>query len=264
MSELTKNMNQMLFEIDKKRWISLSKDSAKELFKAKDKLRAFGLIERQGKYSWKLTRSGYEAVELGGFDEWLAKNQTDKNQKIEQNYNAKNITVSNDNSNTVKQAGEKEGKTEPIIKRIIIGVIIIIIAGIAMIYIKGYFFSNTVNDIKSKNTTQPISIVFQGGENAEVSYSVNLSLIDSLVLNTAKRFGSQEKSSEYISLKIKNQIISTLETTTLETARLKRDSLSKSIIDKTFDEQIYSGYKISTLNLNEIKTVANNVSYEKQ
>lgn len=46
MSELTKNMNQMLLEIDKKRWISLSKDSVNELFKAKDKLRAFGLIER--------------------------------------------------------------------------------------------------------------------------------------------------------------------------------------------------------------------------
>ncbi|MBT2161456.1 hypothetical protein [Zobellia barbeyronii] len=259
MSELTKNMNQMLFEIDKKRWVSLSKDSAKDLFKAKDKLRAFGLIERQGKYSWKLTRSGYEAVEFGGFEEWLSQNQTDQNQKIQQNYNAENITVTNDNSSTIKHSDGNEVQQEPIIKRIIIGVLIIIIAGVAMIYVKDYFFTNTEDDFNSNNTTQPISVVFQGGENAEVRYSVNLSLIDSLILNTVKRFGSQEKSSEYIALKIKNQIISTLESTTLEIARQKRDSLSESIIAKTIDEQMYSGYKISTLNLNEIKTVANNV-----
>lgn len=259
MSELTRDMNQLLFEIDKKRWISLSKDSAKELFKAKDKLRAFGLIERQGKFSWKLTRNGYEAVELGGFDEWLAQNQSDKNQAIEQNYNAENITITNGDSNTVNNTNGTRGKPEPIIKRVIIGIIIIIIAGIAMIYIKDYLKTNGNDDVNTKYTTQPISLVFQNGEKAKLYYSINLSLIDSLILKTVQRFGSEEKAVDYISLKTKNQIISTLESTTIETARLKRDSLAKTIIKKTITEQIYSGFKISTLNLNEIETVANNV-----
>ncbi|WOI23482.1 hypothetical protein [Nonlabens ulvanivorans] len=258
MSELTKDMNELLRDIDKNRWISLSKDSPKKIFKAKDKLRAFGLIERQGKYSWRLTQSGYEAVELGGFDEWLAQNKTDKNQKLEQTYNAKNINVNNNNQSNENNPEGNTNKPESIVKRIVIGVLIIIIAGIAMIYIKNYLNPKTENSLQEKNIAQPISIVFQDGEMAEVRYSINLSLIDSLVLTTAKRFGNEEKAINYIHLKTKNQIISTLESTTIETARLKRDSLSKIIINKTINEQVYGGYKISTLNLNEIKTVANN------
>lgn len=70
MKELTNEMNLLLNEIDKNRWISLSKDSEDLSFKAKDKLRAFGLIERHGKLSWQLTEEGYKAIELGGFEQW--------------------------------------------------------------------------------------------------------------------------------------------------------------------------------------------------
>ena len=70
MKELSNEMNRLLNEIDKKRWISLSKDSEDLTFKAKDKLRAFGLIERHGNLSWQLTEEGYKAIELGGFEHW--------------------------------------------------------------------------------------------------------------------------------------------------------------------------------------------------
>ena len=70
MKELNSEMNFLLNEIDKNRWISLSKDSEDLTFKAKDKLRAFGLIERHGKLSWQLTEEGYKAIELGGFEQW--------------------------------------------------------------------------------------------------------------------------------------------------------------------------------------------------
>jgi hypothetical protein len=70
MTELTEKMNWMLFEIHKKRWISLSKDDPEIIFDARAKLTAYGLIERQSEFSWKLTKDGYGAVELGGYDEW--------------------------------------------------------------------------------------------------------------------------------------------------------------------------------------------------
>ncbi len=70
MDELTKVMNNILSYIDKNRWISFSKADAGIKYKAKDKLRAFGLIERHGSTSWQLTKDGYTAVSLGGFEEW--------------------------------------------------------------------------------------------------------------------------------------------------------------------------------------------------
>jgi len=70
MTELTEKMNWMLFEIHKKRWISLSKDDPEIIFDAKAELAAYDLIERQNKLSWKLTKDGYEAVKLGGYIEW--------------------------------------------------------------------------------------------------------------------------------------------------------------------------------------------------
>jgi hypothetical protein len=82
MTELTEKMNWMLFEIHKKRWISLSMDDPKIIFDAKTKLSAYGLIERQNKLSWKLTKEGYDAVELGGFDEWRKANNLKNETKL--------------------------------------------------------------------------------------------------------------------------------------------------------------------------------------
>ena len=76
-------MNAILNYIDKNRWIAFSKDDTPERFKAKDKLRALGLIERHGKLSWQLTEEGYKAVELGGFHEWLKQKENNHpNQKV--------------------------------------------------------------------------------------------------------------------------------------------------------------------------------------
>lgn len=76
MDSLTEKMDYILTTIDQNRWISFSKDDSPETFKAKDKLRAFGLIERHGQYSWHLTEEGYKAVELGGFKQWQDNRQT--------------------------------------------------------------------------------------------------------------------------------------------------------------------------------------------
>lgn len=70
MDKLSQKMDFILKTIDKNRWISFSKDDTPDTFKAKDKLRAFGLIERHGKLSWQLTDEGYKAIELGGFAKW--------------------------------------------------------------------------------------------------------------------------------------------------------------------------------------------------
>lgn len=83
MTELTEKMDWMLFEIHKKRWISLSKDDPEIIFNAKAKLAAYGLIERQNESSWKLTKDGYEAVELGGYNEWRKANALNNETKLE-------------------------------------------------------------------------------------------------------------------------------------------------------------------------------------
>jgi len=94
MAELTEKINWMLFEIHKKRWISLSKDDPEIIFNAKAKLQAFGLIERQNKLSWKLTKDGYDAVDLGGFEEWkLAKNQDKKKPSNIKSNNISNMKI---------------------------------------------------------------------------------------------------------------------------------------------------------------------------
>ena len=78
---ITIEMENILKNIDQNRWISFSKSDTDETFKAKDKLRAFGLIERHGKLSWQLTEEGYKAIELGGFFKWK-KQRRPKNKVI--------------------------------------------------------------------------------------------------------------------------------------------------------------------------------------
>lgn len=57
------------------RWIPFTQDTSKELFNAKDKLFALGLLEPHNEYSWKLTKEGHRAIELGGFDKWMKTQQ---------------------------------------------------------------------------------------------------------------------------------------------------------------------------------------------
>ncbi|MCK0144319.1 hypothetical protein MWU78_01495 [Arenibacter sp. F26102] len=79
MTQLNKDINEILEYIDKNRWIAFSKNDSPRRFKAKDKLRAFSLIERHGSKSWQLTKEGYNAVELGGFEKWLKKQNKGSN-----------------------------------------------------------------------------------------------------------------------------------------------------------------------------------------
>lgn len=77
MNELNQEIERILNHLDKERWIAFSKDDSSTTFKAKDKLRAYGLIERHGKLSWQLTKEGYKAVELGGYSKWLKAQKQD-------------------------------------------------------------------------------------------------------------------------------------------------------------------------------------------
>jgi hypothetical protein len=75
MEELNQEIERILKHLDRERWIAFSKDDSSTTFKAKDKLRAYGLIERHGKLSWQLTKEGYNALELGGYNNWLKAQQ---------------------------------------------------------------------------------------------------------------------------------------------------------------------------------------------
>lgn len=77
MDELNQEIERILIHLDNERWIAFSKNDSSTTFKAKDKLRAYGLIERHGKLSWQLTKEGYKAVELGGYGKWLKTQQQD-------------------------------------------------------------------------------------------------------------------------------------------------------------------------------------------
>lgn len=87
MTQLDKDINEILKYLDENRWISFTKDDSARRFKAKDKLRAYGLIERHSKLSWQLTREGYHAIELGGFHKWM------KTQKKESNLSSKTRSI---------------------------------------------------------------------------------------------------------------------------------------------------------------------------
>lgn len=83
MDELNQEIERILNHLDKERWIAFTKDDSPTTFKAKDKLRAYELIERHGKLSWQLTKEGYKAIELGGYRKWLkAQDRNEFFQKI--------------------------------------------------------------------------------------------------------------------------------------------------------------------------------------
>lgn len=63
--------DEILNQIYNERYVSFTKDDSEDRFKALDKLRAFGLVEPHGKYSWQLTKDGYNAVSKG-FDKFIS------------------------------------------------------------------------------------------------------------------------------------------------------------------------------------------------
>lgn len=68
-------INKILDHLSKHRWISFKIDEPSIRLRAKDILRADGLIERNdNKLSWRLTTKGYEAIRLGGYGVWKKTN----------------------------------------------------------------------------------------------------------------------------------------------------------------------------------------------
>lgn len=102
MEELTTQMNDILSHLDKERWISFSKSDSGERFKACDKLRAFGLIEKYNQNSWRLTGEGYKAVEFGGIEEWYVNRK--KEQSLENSSSGDNISIITGNNNNVNNS----------------------------------------------------------------------------------------------------------------------------------------------------------------
>lgn len=264
MTKLIKRMNWMLLEIHKNRWISLSKDDSEISFDAKAKLAAYGLIERQGKLSWKLTKEGYEAVELGGYEEWLSANTAVKSNDSKIQFKGGNVSIISGYKNSVNQSNSDniKLKNDSVLKRILIGVSIIVIAGLIMIFVNSYFGIPEEKQIKHQysenpiNLNNPLSLEFVEGEKGIVYYSLSLELMDSLLIQTTKKFSDPDKAIFFINERVRNEMISTMEKIEISYARQNRDSITNVIMKETYDDQKYSGYKIKAININEIKTGA--------
>ncbi|MDO6438561.1 hypothetical protein Q4534_14150 [Cyclobacterium sp. 1_MG-2023] len=266
MNELEGKIDWMLFEIHKKGWLSLSKDDSEITFNAKTELAAYGLIERQSQHSWKLTREGFEAVKLGGYAQWRESQKKVTTDNASIRVNAENVSIVNGDKNSVKQSNKslKKTKEDSTLKKIVIGVVISLISAAIIYFLANYSSSKTElqntkqsSKIESGNSDSPPVVDFVNGEKGTIYYSIQIELIDTLIIQTAEKFGDQAKAVSYLKERARNELISSLEKTKLSFARKNRDSLSKEIVAKTLNDQFYSGHKIISLNINEIKTGAN-------
>lgn len=98
-------MDGILDHLDKERWISFSKDDSAETFKARDKLRAYGLIEEYKRYSWRLTKDGYKAIELGGFEKWYENENKGRHSEFTQpQIKVDNLSIVTGNKNNINQS----------------------------------------------------------------------------------------------------------------------------------------------------------------
>jgi len=86
---MIEEIDKILFEINEKGFIGFTKDTPVQEIKAKQRLVRLELIKPKSKYSYDLTDKGQEAVDLGGYETWLKKQQTE-NQKNDQ---IKDLTI---------------------------------------------------------------------------------------------------------------------------------------------------------------------------
>jgi len=63
--------DQILKEIAKNNFLSFTKDDSRERYDALYKLEAFGLVTKHSKCSYKLTKDGFKAIDIGGFYNWV-------------------------------------------------------------------------------------------------------------------------------------------------------------------------------------------------
>ena len=63
--------DEILMQINNEGYVSFTKDDSKDRYKALDRLRAYGLVEPRGRYSWQLTKDGYNAV-YKGFENFIS------------------------------------------------------------------------------------------------------------------------------------------------------------------------------------------------
>lgn len=99
-------MDAILNHLGSKRWISFSKDDPDETFDAREKLRAYGLIEKYNEHSWRLTGEGYKALELGGFDKWCENQKGEVSKKRKLGF--ENFSIVNGDNNIITQATASE------------------------------------------------------------------------------------------------------------------------------------------------------------
>lgn len=90
--------DEILKQIERDLFVSFTKDDSQERYKALDRLRAFDLVEPHGKFSWHLTKQGYNATSIG-FDKWLTGNEKQKS-----DISVENLSIIHGNGNNVNQS----------------------------------------------------------------------------------------------------------------------------------------------------------------
>lgn len=86
---MMEEIDKILFEINDKGFFSFNKDTPESETKAKQRLVRLELIKPQNKHSYDLTDKGQEVVDLGGYEAWLKKQQTE----IQKNDQIKDLTI---------------------------------------------------------------------------------------------------------------------------------------------------------------------------
>ncbi len=93
---LLKLMNEILFDINDKEWISTSKNDSNEYLSAVNRLASCNLIQEFNKSDWRLTENGYKAITLGSVESYLNKDEST-------NVNIDNLSFINGSQNSVNQ-----------------------------------------------------------------------------------------------------------------------------------------------------------------
>ena len=94
---------------------------------------------------------------------------------------------------------------------------------------------------------------FTDGSEAFVSLTYQVEGVPEDIPKAIALFGSYEKAIESLHSSVKSATYSVLESQTLKYIRLNRDTLSKSIVDKTKTTQKRCGYRITELAILNIK-----------
>lgn len=115
-----------------KTFISFSRETSTDILKAKEELLIYGLIE-PNKNSFRLTKEGYNAITLGGFENW--KEHTQNKESNTTTVHLTNHGIINQGStynNSDQMVRVTKNKSESIYKSIGIGVLVTVVGGIIL------------------------------------------------------------------------------------------------------------------------------------